>query len=143
MAAALVRAWTAAYTWGMPQDVRQARRAEIDSDLWDCQHGEPPDTRLPLQIMARLVLGIPDDLGWRREHPCLPRRAAHLAWGFVVAMTVAAILATVWMGRAQTLPAPVPRLRTAERKPLPPPPPPSPCTPSGAVRPSVTPCSRF
>ena len=34
--AALVRRWVAVYTRGLPTEVRQDRRDEIDDDLW-CQ----------------------------------------------------------------------------------------------------------
>jgi hypothetical protein len=37
-AIALVRAWTRVYTWQMPADEREARRSEIESDLWELQH---------------------------------------------------------------------------------------------------------
>jgi hypothetical protein len=143
LAVALVRAWTAFYTWGMAPEVRQARRAEIDSDLWDCQQGEPSGARLPLQIIARLVLGIPDDLGWRRDHRRAPGRAAQMAWALAVAMTVLVILTLVWIGRAQPLPVPVPLVRAGERQALPPPPPPPPCTPPAAGRPAITPCTQY
>ena len=69
-AIALVRAWTRVYTWQMPADEREARRSEIESDLWELQHDA--DTRAgtgaALHICARLFLGVPDDVLWRVEH---------------------------------------------------------------------------
>jgi hypothetical protein len=38
LASALVRAWTIAYTWRMEPVHRDARRAEIESDLWESAH---------------------------------------------------------------------------------------------------------
>jgi hypothetical protein len=144
LAVALVGGWTAAYTWGLRPDVRTARRAEIDSDLWECQHAEPPDVRLPLQIVSRLVLGIADDLGWRGDQQRAPRPAARVAWALAVAVTCAAVFTVLWMGRAQALPVPVPIVRGARvPAPPPPPPPPPPCTPPGADRPAVSPCTRY
>jgi hypothetical protein len=37
-AASLVRSWTWLYTCGLPAAVRDARRAEIESDLWEFFH---------------------------------------------------------------------------------------------------------
>jgi hypothetical protein len=44
LATAVVRAWTWIYTRGTPVFVRDGRRQEIESDLWEQQHdlaGEP------------------------------------------------------------------------------------------------------
>jgi hypothetical protein len=60
MAARVTRWWTRCYTAGLPRDVRDARRAEIESDLWDSL----ADGSGPRYILARLALGIPDDLTW-------------------------------------------------------------------------------
>ena len=144
MAAALVRGWAALYTWGMPADLRDARRAEIESDLWECQQAEASNPRLPLQIAARLLLGMHDDLAWRGEQRRPPRRAAQVTWALAAAMTGAAVYAFIWIGRAQSLPVPPPLVRAAvfTAAPPPPPPPPPPCGPPGTP-PSNTPCTRF
>jgi hypothetical protein len=67
LAASLVRAWTRVYTWQLPADLAAARRAEIASDLWEQLHdgsaGGPPARAL--QMIARLLAGIPDDVLWR------------------------------------------------------------------------------
>ena len=74
-AIAAVRAWTKLYTSGLPSRQRDVRREEIDSDLWESVNDTTSDRRtLALQIVARLVVGIPDDLGWRSEHAAGPRR---------------------------------------------------------------------
>src|SRR5438132_3186928 len=69
LAIACVRSWTWLYTWRMPPALREARRAEIDSDLWECERQTAEDQRLgcALHIAVRFLLGIPDDLGWRVE----------------------------------------------------------------------------
>ena len=59
-AARVTRWWTRCYTAGLPGDVRDTRRAEIESDLWDSL----ADGNSTRHILARLALGIPDDLTW-------------------------------------------------------------------------------
>jgi uncharacterized protein (TIGR03435 family) len=61
-AVACVRGWTRIYTWGMPSAMRDRRRNEIESDLWESQSHVSAS-----HILLRLVRGIPDDLGWRAE----------------------------------------------------------------------------
>ena len=63
------RGWTWLYTWRMSSPSRETRRAEIESDLWEFQCDAAEDHRLgsALHILVRLVIGIPDDLGWRVE----------------------------------------------------------------------------
>jgi hypothetical protein len=75
LATDLTRWWVLVYSRGLPEDERAARRAEIDSDLWEHTHfgaevgQRPADTGF--EILARLLLGIPADLAWRRAlvHP--------------------------------------------------------------------------
>ncbi len=62
----LVRAWTRVYTCGMGQTRRDARRAEVESDLWEHAHADDCPPR-PLEILGRLLLGVPDDLRWVLE----------------------------------------------------------------------------
>jgi hypothetical protein len=70
-AAGLVRRWVALYTRGLPAELQQDRRDEIDSDLWSQLHDAADSTRadesLAGEIVARLVFGIPADLSWRVE----------------------------------------------------------------------------
>jgi hypothetical protein len=69
--AALVRRWVAVYTRGLPADVRQDRRDEIEDDLWcqllDTSASGRTDGSVAGEIVARLVLGVPADLSWRLE----------------------------------------------------------------------------
>jgi hypothetical protein len=68
----IVRRWVGVYTGGLPKEVRDARRAEIECDLWS--HAEDAYERgrgpwaLELEMAVRLVLGMPADVAWRRSH---------------------------------------------------------------------------
>jgi hypothetical protein len=144
-AIAVVRGWTVIYTVGMPPRVRDERRAEIESDLWESQHGEHAGFRLPAQMMSRLVLGIHDDLRWRGDHLHAPRRLVQMIWALAAAVTGAVLLTAIWLGRASTLPIPVRPDAASVRvaAPPPPPPPPPPCSPPGTRPSSAAPCTRF
>ena len=69
--ARLVLRWVAVYTRGLPADVRQDRRDEIADDLWsqrdDAAESGRADRSVSGEILARLLLGIPADVGWRLE----------------------------------------------------------------------------
>jgi hypothetical protein len=68
-ASTLARAWVRVYTGGMPLDLGEARRAEVDGDLWECQQESrrQPETsaHVAVEILLRTFMGIPDDIGWR------------------------------------------------------------------------------
>jgi len=70
VAVAIVRAWTLLYTCIMPAPVRDRRRAEIDSDLWEFQQDVATTRGVTpaMQMLLRLVAGLPDDLAWCIEH---------------------------------------------------------------------------
>lgn len=127
LASALVRAWTRAYTWRMDPDDCHARRAEIESDLWESFHDQTrqSDATGAAHLLVRLVLGIPDDLSWRAAHVSIG--------GFVRAVmltgTVVMVVGGVWVYnvlRARELPDPPPTARPLLWCPMPPPPPPPP-----------------
>ena len=64
-----VRAWVRLYTTGLPPDLRDIRREEIDADLWDqtqeaAMLGRPP-SEVRSQVLLRLLLGMPADVSWR------------------------------------------------------------------------------
>src|SRR5882757_3322934 len=69
-AVAVVRAWTSLYTWRMSKTLQEERRAEIESDLWEFQRDAADSDPLSVasHMLLRLLIGIPDDLGWRAEH---------------------------------------------------------------------------
>lgn len=68
-AARIVRWWVWFYTLGLPASERDARAAEIESDIWEeveFARGQGKLARfVTLQICSRLLLGIPMDLSWR------------------------------------------------------------------------------
>ena len=71
VAVGMTRSWVAVYTSGLPPELRGARRAEIDCDLWEQRElagytGEPPG-ETALQLLTRLLLGILSDVTWRLE----------------------------------------------------------------------------
>ena len=65
----LVRRWVLLYTAGLPADVRDARREEIDADLWEHAREAAlmarPTSTLRSQVALRLLLGIAADVAWR------------------------------------------------------------------------------
>jgi hypothetical protein len=130
LAVTAVLAWTRLYTWRMPPDLRDARRAEIESDVWEFQHDEETKAGLgaAAHLVARLLAGIPDDLLWRSEHPSPRERRL----GRTAALTTAGLLlAVLWAflevrpGDLPHVPAP-PALVSRKAPPPPPPPPPPP-----------------
>jgi hypothetical protein len=70
-AADWVRRWVGFYTRGLPVDIRQERRDEIDDDLWsqmrDAAGSGRTDQSVTGEIVIRLVFGVPADLSWRVE----------------------------------------------------------------------------
>lgn len=69
-AASLVRTWTWLYTCGLRTAVRDARRAEIESDLWEFFHDSDRagSVSSTAHLVVRLLRGVPDDLSWCAEH---------------------------------------------------------------------------
>jgi hypothetical protein len=141
-----VRTWTRMYTWRLPQSIRETRRAEIESDLWECQTDEAAGPALPIQIMGRLALGVFDDVRWRVEQGSrdshVTRRAIALSVG------TGAVLVCLWAALAMT--AEPPQLPAAPEVqwrrtpyPAPPPPPPPPCNPPGIGREPFSPCTPY
>ena len=140
---ATVRTWTRVYTWRMPRSVREARQAEIESDLWECQTDDAAGPALPVQIIGRLVLGIVDDMRWRAEHVSTGSHRARRT--LALSLGAAVLLACLWLGLAvssvATLQPPAaPDLGWRRTQyPAPPPPPPPPCNPPGMGR-EFSPC---
>ena len=141
-----VRSWTRFYTWRVAPSLREARRAEIESDLWEHFHADGRAPTLSLEIAGRLILGIPDDVRWRIEHvstnPVSVWRA--IAWS----LGTAAVLTCLWVGltvRPEQPPQPpaVPDFSWRRTRPVPPPPPPPPppCNPPGIGRARFSPCT--
>jgi len=88
LAVSVTRWWTRVYTLGLPADLRAARRAEIESDLWESLH-DPAGPRV--QILPRLAGGLVDDVCWRANHLADESR---LMW--LTIATGCLLLAAMW-----------------------------------------------
>jgi hypothetical protein len=148
-AIALVRAWTRTCTWRMEPSARDRRRAEIESDLWEFhedlrRRGASP-SGIAIHMLARLVMGIPNDLLWRleceRDRDLALRRST---WTTMAAVGAAAGIAALWvlftvssLGALPPLPDSVHVERVYLRALPPPPPPPPPPQPAGLRVPVV------
>jgi hypothetical protein len=72
LALALARAWVRLYTRGLPAQLRDSRRAEIECDLWEQRHDEQSRrsrrSATTARVLGRVLRGVPSDLSWRLEH---------------------------------------------------------------------------
>lgn len=72
LAAGLTRGWVRLYTRGLSSGLRSARRAELESDLWEHRQWSTTEAQRPgrtaLEIAWRLLAGVAADLSWRLEH---------------------------------------------------------------------------
>lgn len=142
LAVTAVEVWTRLYTWPLSADVRDRRRREVASDLWESLH-DAPGPPSALHLGSRLLTGVLDDVGWlceQRRHR--DRRRVRSC------ITVAcALTGSVWLTlgapnvQMPPLPGPPPRHVEPRIYPDPPPPPPPPCVPPGLGIPAVSPCT--
>ena len=69
LAARFTLRWARTYTRRLPPETREARMAEIASDLWEHRHESEEagvqESDAALQILARCLAGMPADLAWR------------------------------------------------------------------------------
>lgn len=125
----LVRLWTVMYTCGLRADVRDQRRADVACDVWHSVHD--PDGgggwRLSLQIVLRLIPGIPDDLAWRLEQA--NRGAFAVAAGAATLCILALVAARSFHATEAPLLPEAPRTRSPEYVRPPPPAPGVPAQP--------------
>jgi hypothetical protein len=128
-AAVLVRIWTRIYTSGMPPALAAARRAEIESDLWESAQVDDR-TLAAFAVLARLFRGIPDDLLWRAE--LMDLRSKRGRAGLWATTATVVLITGMWVHqllRAPQLPelpsSPM-MIRVWLTRPVPPPPPPPP-----------------
>lgn len=136
LAMAAVRTWTRIYTRHLPPALGDARREEIESDLWASAHDpDQDDAALPLRICARLLTGIPDDVGWRMEQVNTMDGSSRLR----IALILGGLgMLGLWLTLASQGSEPPPR-PDAPRFPArvatlpPPPPPPPPPSPDGRL----------
>jgi hypothetical protein len=107
----LVRQWVRLYTHGLPAEIRQDRRDEIDDDLW-CQAREASEAgragrSLAIEVMTRLLIGIPADLTWRAEQSRIAGRQAQRRRDITVHAPASAVLAVI--GGIGWVVAPIPQ----------------------------------
>ena len=78
------RWWVARYTRSCPVGIADERRAEIESDLWEHAHDarrrDASRAAHDVDVLRRVLSGVPADLSWRREvlrsHPRSSSRGA-------------------------------------------------------------------
>ena len=123
LATATTRSWTSLYTWRLPDELRNGRQNEIESDLWEHRQlaramDEPP-LETGLAMLMRFAMGLPADLTWRIESGALVRSEKRslsmntetgalrwLVWGgyaivvFIALMSVGSIIAGTTAGDA-------------------------------------------
>lgn len=105
-AARLVRRWVRVYTDGLPDQVRDERREEIESDLWS-QLADPirpssADRSVAAEILIRLVAGMSADLSWRSQQVDLKRQELLVTFAPPPGLLIGAVLAvtggSMWIG---------------------------------------------
>jgi len=134
-AVVIVRAWTRLYTWRMSPTLREARRAEIESDLWEFEHDVTGGSGISpaMHVLLRMIAGVPDDVQWRVEH-VVPGDGRLRT---TIALTASAFLvAALWVLNAlqpELPPLPAPARGLDVRILPPPPPPPPPCRPGAST----------
>jgi hypothetical protein len=106
-ALAPVRWWIRLYTVGLPRGIRDERRAELESDLWEewCRGVELGlgAVAVARSVWTRWLLGIPDDIAWRielirmRSRPAATSRVrlAGLTAGVVLAVALVLVVVIV------------------------------------------------
>jgi hypothetical protein len=127
-AAHVVYAWTRLYTSRLPRGVRDDRRREIASDLWESHEDADgrAGVRLALHVLGRMLAGMPDDVLWRWEHARRRSRRPGAAIALIVA-SVVLIVAALWVVDLAQVDPPEPAVMVkAIASPPPPPPPPPP-----------------
>ena len=100
-ALAIVRGWTRLYTARMQPTMRDARRAEIESDLWELhedarRRGATP-AGIAVHMLLRLILGSVDDVVWRAEQATLP---THIVQEALWAGAAASLVFVWWLASA-------------------------------------------
>lgn len=96
---ASVRWWARVYTCVLPPETAARRTAEIESDLWECQHDANgcSQAQSPMHLFIRLIFGIADDVLWAAEH-AFPRHSIGLGLRRAVVMAIAMLLLITGVG---------------------------------------------
>ncbi len=94
----LVRGWVWLYTLGLSHETKNARRTEIDSDLWDQTHAwgvhRPNTSGDASSVLFRCVRGVPADVLWRFAEARIPGNSA-TGWPTLETFTMRS-----WLGLA-------------------------------------------
>ncbi len=61
----VARAWVRLYTRGLPPEVGEQRRLELESDMWEQLHHDPLEQHAARALLGRAVRGSPADVRWR------------------------------------------------------------------------------
>ena len=142
---ACVRAWSRFYTFGLPDQLRERRLHEIESDLWEERH-DSIDRIGGFHVASRLVRGIVDDIQWRSS---VATEEGSARWTVAAMVAAAIVISSLWLilftsGSQLPPPPAAPDLVTRRMTlPPPPPPPPPPCNPAGIGRPAFSPCTPY
>ena len=116
----LVRIWTHLYTFALPSEIRERRRAEIESDVWESEH----DPDVPHHAFVfRVLRGMPADVLWRLE-VAPSRQHTRAAVGALAGAGVLALALWALVGQPVPRPAPPRRPIPITLRLMPPPPPP-------------------
>ena len=71
LASRVTRRWVRVYTARLDPALRDTRRAELASDMWeheaDARRMDIGSLRVNSQVLRRLLVGIPADLSWRQQ----------------------------------------------------------------------------
>jgi hypothetical protein len=82
-ASAVVAAWVKLYTSGLAPEVRDRRRAEVVSDLWEHRHWDARsgtgEWSCGARLLTRLVAGLAADASWRLSKSMAARFPAEVA----------------------------------------------------------------
>lgn len=100
----LAHSWVNLYTRGLPADRRDARRAEITSDLWEhCHDGSGAATE---SVLGRVIAGVPADIAWWAEERGLAREGSAMdmsRYQFTIILGIAMLAVLVlWAGLSST-----------------------------------------
>ncbi|MBI2914269.1 MAG: hypothetical protein HYY03_10170 [Chloroflexi bacterium] len=96
LAVGMTRSWVALYTLGLPRELREGRRMEINCDLWEqrqlAEFTREPPLGTAAEIAARAVLGMLSDITWRVQARASTRadRSLRMNKGFYMRAMVAA-----------------------------------------------------
>ena len=102
LATGAVRSWVLLYTAGLAHEAREARRAEIDSDLWEhmsASHSDGDAAQTVREMLSRWLRGITADIFWRFSLKGEPRMVSQdifvRAGGVAILVIVASLIGLV------------------------------------------------